>query len=331
MRYPVLLILILTLLPLASEAEAEQILICDLVSSQSSTGSLLDSLYSEHGYDVENIQHIPPSGSFPEVTIIWAGIPEYTCSLYILSQVEIDRVVGALTSGKDIWAMGQESFSHAGLWSWFGYDLLTWDPLPLDTLYGTDCNFLAGYTWLYRERPMGTYAITGEYSGHGYRDALFGGPDNPGPLGCRAVAYADSQYYYKTFVLNIDLSRIIQSDTFASVEDFALKVMREWFELCPVGVEEPEPQILPGKFYLSNYPNPFNVKTTIKYQLPVDAYVRLDIYNLLGEKVAMLVEEIQEAGYKSVIWEVSELSSGLYFYKLTAGDFTETKRMMLVK
>lgn len=78
MRYMTLFILILTLLPPASQPQAEQILICDLVSSQSSIGNLLDSLYSEHGYNVERIQHIPPSDSFPEVTIIWAGIPEYT-------------------------------------------------------------------------------------------------------------------------------------------------------------------------------------------------------------------------------------------------------------
>jgi len=78
MRYPVLFILILTLLALPSQTEAGQILICDLVSSQSSTGSLLDSIYSELGYYVERIEHIPPSDSFPEVTVIWAGIPEYT-------------------------------------------------------------------------------------------------------------------------------------------------------------------------------------------------------------------------------------------------------------
>jgi len=80
-----------------------------------------------------------------------------------------------------------------------------------------------------------------------------------------------------------------------------------------------------------NYPNPFNATTTINYQLPVDGHVKVGVYNLLGQKVATLVEEKQEAGYRSVIWEASELSSGLYFYKLTAGDFTETKRMMLVK
>jgi len=80
-----------------------------------------------------------------------------------------------------------------------------------------------------------------------------------------------------------------------------------------------------------NYPNPFNATTVINYQLPVDGDVRLEVYNTLGQKVTALVDETQEAGYKSVIWDASEVSSGLYFYKLTAGDYTETRRMMLVK
>ena len=80
-----------------------------------------------------------------------------------------------------------------------------------------------------------------------------------------------------------------------------------------------------------NYPNPFNLSTTIYYQLPANGYVKLEVYNLLGQKVAILADESQQDGYRSVTWEASEVSSGLYFYKLTAGDFTETKRMMLVK
>jgi flagellar hook assembly protein FlgD len=71
--------------------------------------------------------------------------------------------------------------------------------------------------------------------------------------------------------------------------------------------------------------------TVIGCQLPVDAGVRLEIYNSLGQKVATLLDGRQQPGYRSVIWDASEVSSGLYFYKLTAGDFTETKRMMLVK
>jgi len=89
---------------------------------------------------------------------------------------------------------------------------------------------------------------------------------------------------------------------------------------------------LPSEFaLLSNYPNPFNASTLISYELPTDTHVKLEIYNLFGQKVATVVDGQQEAGYESVTWDASEVSSGVYFYKLTAGDFSETKRMMLVK
>ena len=89
---------------------------------------------------------------------------------------------------------------------------------------------------------------------------------------------------------------------------------------------------LPSEFaLLSNYPNPFNASTVIQYELPEVSTVRLEIYNLLGNKVATLADGEQETGYRSVTWDASEVSSGIYFYKLTAGDFSETKRMMLVK
>lgn len=69
----------------------------------------------------------------------------------------------------------------------------------------------------------------------------------------------------------------------------------------------------------------------LEYQLPVACDVRLEVYNLLGENVATLVDGEQEAGYRSITWDASEVSSGIYFYKLTAGDYTETRRTMLVK
>jgi hypothetical protein len=89
---------------------------------------------------------------------------------------------------------------------------------------------------------------------------------------------------------------------------------------------------LPSEFaLLRNHPNPFNAQTVIEYQLPVNATVKLEVYNLLGKKVATLVNGAEEAGYRSVTWDASEVSSGVYFYKLTAGDCSEIKRMMLIK
>lgn len=97
------------------------------------------------------------------------------------------------------------------------------------------------------------------------------------------------------------------------------------------GIPEQQENI-PTCFYLSqNYPNPFNATTVINYRLPTNNSVKLEIYSLLGQKVATLLNGKQQAGYRSVVWDVPDLSSGLYFYKLTAGDFTKTKRMILVK
>jgi hypothetical protein len=91
-------------------------------------------------------------------------------------------------------------------------------------------------------------------------------------------------------------------------------------------------EALPQEFALcGNYPNPFNATTVITYELPRRADVRLEVYNISGQKVATLLNGNQEAGYKSVTWDASETSSGVYFYKLTAGDFTQVKRMTLLR
>jgi parallel beta-helix repeat protein len=109
--------------------------------------------------------------------------------------------------------------------------------------------------------------------------------------------------------------------------------LTDWFEGEKWFKEvNPEESDLPSAYALSqNYPNPFNSSTSIRYEVPVDGHVKLEVYNLFGQKVTTLVDSKQQAGYRSVLWDASELSSGLYFYKLTAGDFTETRRMMLVK
>jgi hypothetical protein len=92
----------------------------------------------------------------------------------------------------------------------------------------------------------------------------------------------------------------------------------------------------PATRLLGNHPNPFNPSTTINYELDQDAMVTLKIYNVLGEEVATLVNEVQAPGYKSAIWNGtneagSQVASGIYIYRLTTGSQIETGRMMLVK
>jgi hypothetical protein len=101
--------------------------------------------------------------------------------------------------------------------------------------------------------------------------------------------------------------------------------------------EEKEEDSRPYAFaLLHNYPNPFNPQTQIRYALPQDCDVKLTIYNLLGQKVRVLVDEHQRAGYKTVFWngkdrQDAEVASGIYFYKIEAGEFIQTKKMLLVK
>ena len=98
-----------------------------------------------------------------------------------------------------------------------------------------------------------------------------------------------------------------------------------------IGVEE-EITGLPTEYSLSNaYPNPFNPTTTIEYSLPISGNVSLIVYNLLGQKVAKLLSEPQQPGYHSVTWDASSMASGIYFYRLQAGDFVQTRKMVLLK
>ncbi|MBU8920540.1 MAG: T9SS type A sorting domain-containing protein [Bacteroidales bacterium] len=117
-----------------------------------------------------------------------------------------------------------------------------------------------------------------------------------------------------------------------------------WFENVSVdgktgmnGPAQSSRQDIPMAFSLAqNYPNPFNPVTNIKYSLPWDSRVKLTIYNVLGQRVAVLVDCSQERGYRTARWDGkntngADVSSGIYFYKLQAGSFEETKKMILLR
>ncbi|MBT6710337.1 MAG: T9SS type A sorting domain-containing protein [Candidatus Marinimicrobia bacterium] len=94
---------------------------------------------------------------------------------------------------------------------------------------------------------------------------------------------------------------------------------------------------MPDEFSLyQNYPNPFNPVTQIKYDLPEASHVQLFIYDILGREVTALVNEVQEPGYRSITWHGTDafgrnVGAGMYFYSIQAGDFRQTKKMVLLK
>jgi len=120
----------------------------------------------------------------------------------------------------------------------------------------------------------------------------------------------------------------------------ALVLSREALITLDAGAGSSSGTNLPHEFALGqNFPNPFNPSTEIRYSLPADVAqdnilrynVSLKVYNLLGQLVATLVDEEQTPGYKSLTFDASNLPSGMYIYKLSAGSFNQARKMVVVK
>jgi flagellar hook assembly protein FlgD len=94
---------------------------------------------------------------------------------------------------------------------------------------------------------------------------------------------------------------------------------------------------MPGSYYLlQNYPNPFNPITTLHYDLPENSFVNITIYDMLGRKIKTLINETQDASYRSIIWDATDnngelVSAGIYLYQIQAGEYMQTKKMVLLK
>ena len=129
---------------------------------------------------------------------------------------------------------------------------------------------------------------------------------------------------------NITASNGVVRPIWARLDGTSLSVMTAIIGM-PTGVEE-QITIAPKEYKLEqNFPNPFNPSTTITYSIPKNSFVTLKIYDMLGREVAGLVNEYKSAGVYNFDFSGKDFSSGIYFYKLTAGDFTSTKKMMLSK
>jgi hypothetical protein len=120
---------------------------------------------------------------------------------------------------------------------------------------------------------------------------------------------------------------IIADDDYVYVKDGS-----SWMILrfTPTGIGESDK--LPSEFSISqNYPNPFNAQTTIQYSLPTQSTVSIDIFDILGCKIKALAEEMMSAGIHRATWDAGSQASGIYFYRIKAGDKVETKKMTLLR
>ena len=157
---------------------------------------------------------------------------------------------------------------------------------------------------VFKEFELAFYA--GSRSSYEYRKYAYG-------FGLYEKIETEYVFYSKTILKGCIIDGVVYGDT------------------STVGINQVGISI-PDAFSLhQNYPNPFNPSTKIKFGIPKGALVKLKIYDILGREVAVLVNEKLDPGVYQYDWNASVLPSGVYFYRLSAGDFTQTKRMVLIK
>jgi hypothetical protein len=129
-----------------------------------------------------------------------------------------------------------------------------------------------------------------------------------------------------SYLYSDDISSIVASSLSYRLKQIDYNGVYEYSDIILVE------NLAPADYVLEqNYPNPFNPTTTIKFGLPVKSNVVLTIYNSLGAEVAILVDEVREAGSYEFQFKGNNFSSGVYFYKLETGKYIETKKMILMK
>ncbi|MBK7629451.1 MAG: T9SS type A sorting domain-containing protein [Ignavibacteriales bacterium] len=182
--------------------------------------------------------------------------------------------------------------------------------------------------------PFSGDPITGEgwvyntWTSGGAGFVFFSGPFNMAPNDTQWVMIALIPAYGNTGLNSIEILRE-KTDLIRSISYDSLA-----FGSISYGITDVEDNYneIPENFsLLQNYPNPFNPNTKISWQSPVSGHQTLKVYDVLGNEVATLVNEYKSAGSYEVEFNASSLSSGIYFYRLNAGSFVQTKKMILIK
>ncbi|MEO8209993.1 MAG: choice-of-anchor B family protein [bacterium] len=241
--------------------------------------------------------------SYPQQTISTHNCAITTDRKYIFTTNEIDNPVGQLFV-YNIQDLNNITF------------VTEWQPTNLTT------------TIVHNVEIYGNYAVLAHYTS-GIRVLDISNPASPVEVAWYDTYKRDNSTNYLGCwgVFMFPSGKIIGSDT-----DSGLYVIKTNFIITGTG--ENANNIVPDKFHLEqNYPNPFNPNTNIKFSLPDNSKVKIDIFNIAGQNVAQLINDRRDAGNYEINFDASKygLTSGLYFYTLTSDNFKETKKMILIK
>jgi len=269
---------------------------------------------------------------------MWANFLDQGTSDTHRNILYVDQDYFCVHDGEDDYPDGCEFEGnlYAGefLYDYFGVGWAKSDPVDQDTLFiGLDSVIVGPYVG----QPFVFIALWPNYTrANDQAVDIFFAACGGEPCGTRSDGGT-----FKTVFLPFPFEAVCDYDTLQGpvLTDQALTVIQNilsWFgsrDSIPSGVWEiPDSGELPQAFNLSqNYPNPFNPITEIKYALPRDCRVGLEVYNILRQRVVTLVDGKQKAGYKIARWDAGSFTSGIYFYRLQAADFVQATKMLLLK
>jgi len=315
------------------------------------------STWSQTSLSYETVRSLAVSGSYIFAGTAW-GTPPGTGGVYrspdngsTWLKVGLDeKTVYALAfSGSTLYAATRgygvwQSFNNGTTWSQTGLTNQIVYSLAVsgNNIYaGTECNGV-----YYSSNSGSNWSQVGLNGKIIYTLLLNSGKIFAGCLKCGAGVYgagADGSGIFLStdngitwieknqgFTLDMTFYSLAIANTFLFAGSFAQSVWKRTYSEI-IGIKQIS-ELVPVSYLLhQNYPNPFNPSTNIRYELPRAGNVKLVIFNTLGQEVQTLVNETQSAGIYEALWNASGFPGGVYFYRLTAGGFGETRKMLLVR
>ena len=260
-----------------------------------------DSIYIADSLD-ENINNF-------DALFLFTGYP------YLLSEEEGSRLIEYLNLNKPIYIF-VEDIAQVSFWNYIGVTGFAYLPTltTVDRVIGVDTTFTENIV-------IDTSFISG---------SIPGVEGNITPI---LTGFSDSSISITTAYIPVDKSIKVIIDFYNLIHhsEFLERV------LIHFGLEEPNSIIddnadQPNTFHLQqNYPNPFNPSTTIKFQIPEAGFTSLKVYDVLGNDITTLVNEEKPAGVYELVFDAQNLTSGIYFYRIISGSYSETKKMVLLR